>query len=192
MDLKKILKTIRLHQEQISMFFGIIILIIAAIFVVKYIRSLQNPTQVQEAAPQNNNQTHLVTKGETLWSISYNYYQKGSEWKTIADANNISDPSKLEVGTNLTIPEAPSPEPVQNQVVSESPTPSPVPQLTKVAASIDNSITGANYTVVKGDNLWKIAVRAYGDGFKWVDIASANHLHNPSLIHSGNVFIIPR
>jgi nucleoid-associated protein YgaU len=45
---------------------------------------------------------------------------------------------------------------------------------------------------VKGDSLWKIAVRAYGDGYKWVSIAKANKLVNPNLIHSGNVLTLPR
>ena len=39
---------------------------------------------------------------------------------------------------------------------------------------IDETITGGNYMVNAGDSLWKIAVRRYGDGYKWVDIASAN------------------
>ncbi|PIZ97158.1 MAG: lectin, partial [Candidatus Levybacteria bacterium CG_4_10_14_0_2_um_filter_35_8] len=37
-----------------------------------------------------------------------------------------------------------------------------------------------------------IAVRAYGDGYRWVDIARANGLENPDLIFSGNVLKIPR
>jgi nucleoid-associated protein YgaU len=40
--------------------------------------------------------------------------------------------------------------------------------------------------------LWTIAVRAYGDGYKWTEIAKANKLVNPNLIHPGNVFVLPR
>jgi len=46
--------------------------------------------------------------------------------------------------------------------------------------------------VVKGDNLWQIALRAYGDGYQWVKIARENKLANPDLIHSGNILKIPR
>jgi nucleoid-associated protein YgaU len=53
-------------------------------------------------------------------------------------------------------------------------------------------ISGNTYTVVRGDNLWNIAVRAYGDGFRWVEIAKANKLVNPHLIHAGNKFTLPR
>jgi nucleoid-associated protein YgaU len=49
-----------------------------------------------------------------------------------------------------------------------------------------------SYTVVKGDSLWSIAVKAYGDGYKWVSIAKANKLDNPNVIHAGNVLVIPK
>lgn len=47
------------------------------------------------------------------------------------------------------------------------------------------------YTVVRGDNLSSIAQRFYGDGNQWTQIAKANNLAKPSVIHAGNVFIIP-
>jgi nucleoid-associated protein YgaU len=53
-------------------------------------------------------------------------------------------------------------------------------------------ITGSSYTVVEGDNLWDIAVRRYGDGYRWVDIAKANSLSNPDLIYPGSKFALPR
>jgi putative chitinase len=55
-----------------------------------------------------------------------------------------------------------------------------------------NKITDSTYTVAKGDNLWDIAVRAYGDGYKWTDIARANNLSNPGSIYSGDTLKLPR
>lgn len=55
-----------------------------------------------------------------------------------------------------------------------------------------DQISGTSYTVVKGDSLWEIAEKAYGDGYQWVKIAEANKLVNPNIIHTGNVFTLPR
>ena len=47
------------------------------------------------------------------------------------------------------------------------------------------------YTVVKGDTLWAIAQKYYGDGNKYKDIAKANNLSNPDIIHAGQKLLIP-
>src|SRR3990167_4785709 len=49
-----------------------------------------------------------------------------------------------------------------------------------------------DYTVSKGDHLWKIAVAVYKDGYKWVNIASANNLKNPDLIIPGQRLTLPK
>lgn len=49
-----------------------------------------------------------------------------------------------------------------------------------------------SYTVVRGDSLSKIAQKFYGDQGKWVEIAKANNLAKPSVIHAGNVLSIPQ
>lgn len=64
--------------------------------------------------------------------------------------------------------------------------------MTDESEASNNEITGDSYTVVRGDNLWTICERAYGDGTKWVEVAKANELVNPDLIHAGNVFVLPR
>jgi len=49
------------------------------------------------------------------------------------------------------------------------------------------------YTVVKGDNLWDLAVKYYGDGLRYADIFSANasQIHDPNLIFVGQIFVVP-
>ncbi len=47
------------------------------------------------------------------------------------------------------------------------------------------------YIVQRGDYLWKIALQKYGDGYKWVEIAKANHLTNPNLLFRGQKLILP-
>lgn len=47
------------------------------------------------------------------------------------------------------------------------------------------------YTVLKGDNLWSIAQKFYGNGSRYKEIANANNLKNPDIIHVGQKLIIP-
>ena len=49
------------------------------------------------------------------------------------------------------------------------------------------------YTVVKGDNLWDLAIKYYGDGLRYADIFSANssQIHDPNLIYIGQIFVVP-
>lgn len=68
----------------------------------------------------------------------------------------------------------------------------------KPKLSIQNSRPGSpesteTYTVVKGDCLWNIAKRFYGDGSKYPIIYNANKdkIKNPNLIYPGQVLLIP-
>lgn len=58
---------------------------------------------------------------------------------------------------------------------------------------LDNPAVTENktHTVVKGDTLWGIAKKYYGDGAQYPKIASANGVSNPNLIKPGQVFTIP-
>jgi len=71
-----------------------------------------------------------------------------------------------------------------------------IPAVEKKVATVKEAdpaaITGNQYTVVKGDSLWISQIGAYGDGYRWQELAKANNLKNPGLIHPGNVFTIPR
>jgi len=163
--------------------------------------------------------THVVQSGEDLWKISEKYYSTGYNWVDIAEANELSSPGNLEVGQELTIPDVENKSTGEELAMEESVSPTQTPVITEdtetteevvmesepekmedVATTEDstesvmeseNAISGSTYTVVHGDSLWSIAQRTYGDGNKWVDIAKANDLVNPSIIHAGNVFELP-
>jgi len=47
------------------------------------------------------------------------------------------------------------------------------------------------YDVKKGDSLWKIASRVYGDGYKWQLIARENNLSDPDQIEIGQKLMVP-
>ncbi len=51
--------------------------------------------------------------------------------------------------------------------------------------------TPQTYTVVKGDNLWNIARKFYGDSGKYTLLAEANGIKNASLIRPGMVLQLP-
>ena len=131
-------------------------------------------TENGEGATSTEAITHVVKEGETLWSIAENYFLSGYNWVDVAEVNGLKNPGEIEVGQSLFIPNVPAKKATVTEVAQTNP------------------ITGATYTVVKGDNLWNIAVRAYGDGFMWVDIAKENELENPGLIYAGNTLTLPR
>lgn len=204
MNLKSILKALKLNESTISMALGVFVILAIGVIVINFFKGRSNSTpSVESGQTTESTNEYTVEKGDTLWSISQKFYNDGYKWSEIAKANNIQNPSDIEVGQKLTIPQQEvksSPEATSTSTIAEeSPTPepsvepSPTPSQTAVAESnADQKITDNTYTVVHGDNLWKIAVRAYGDGYKWVEIAKANNLKNPNLIHSGNVFTLPR
>lgn len=56
-----------------------------------------------------------------------------------------------------------------------------------------NKVTPKTYTVQRGDCLWLIAKKLYGDGAQYTKIYAANKdkIKNPNLIYAGQVLIIP-
>jgi len=186
MDLKSILKNFKLNESKISTFLGALVLLITAILVINYFRGqgkkgslpflpTGNKVEVSETTLPIN---HKVQKDESLWKIAEKYYGSGYNWVDIAKENKIKNFDFLVEGQELTVPNV---EPKKS-----------TKDIGKTTMKTENAISGATYEVVRGDNLWNIAVRAYGDGYKWVQIARENNLKNPNLIHAGNIFTIPR
>lgn len=47
---------------------------------------------------------HTVRSGDTLFKIAQTHLGDGNKWKSIADANKVTDPRKLRIGQVLVIP----------------------------------------------------------------------------------------
>ena len=60
------------------------------------------PPPPQQAPPAT--AYYTVVRGDTLWAIAIAYYGNGNRWSEIADANGITDPRALQIGTVLRIP----------------------------------------------------------------------------------------
>lgn len=193
MDLKNFLKTLKLNENNISMVLGAIVLLVAGILVVNYFRGRSVGQVPRDSTSQAETQarTHTVAKGENLWQIAEKYYNSGYNWVDIKDANGLTNPDILAEGQTLTIPVVES-----KQVTVSQEQPSDAPDSITVGTTdildVPSTISGATYEIVKGDNLWNIAIRAYGDGYKWVEIARENKLVNPDIIHAGNILVLPR
>lgn len=65
--------------------------------------------------------------------------------------------------------------------------------ITEQRTPLSNAPQSGNYTVQKGDTLWKIAKKFYDDGSKYPVIHNANKdkIDNPNLIYPGQVLVIP-
>jgi len=135
-------------------------------------------TQVQPTST-----SYTVQPGDTLWIIAQRFYNDGTKWKQIQDANKIQNPSKIKVGTTLTIPDALDSSFRPAVSVSTEPT------------VITPATTGVKYhTVVKGDTLWKLARKYYNDSTKTNVIFDANRdkMATPeTTLHTGWKLVIP-
>jgi nucleoid-associated protein YgaU len=179
-----LLSQIKWGESYTSLFLGAVVVVVALILAFSFIKSRVNlnqqtdstSTTAKEQAAKAMPRTYTVKQGDYLWTIAENIYGSGYNWVDLANTNKLDNPSVLYVGTKLIVPNV-APKTITIQAKQ---------------AQIQNPITGSTYTVVKGDFLWDIAVRAYGDGYQWVKIANTNNLVNPNLIFSGNVLKLPR
>lgn len=141
---------------------------------------------------------HIVQKGENLWQIAVKEYGSGYSWVSIAQANHLSNPGVIFSGDTLIIPSvtpillpshAVSPTPTKTVKPTVTPTPTKAPVISPTPTI---AFKGNSYKVQRGDSLWTIAVKAYGNGYRYVDIIKANQLVNPGVIFAGNTLRIPR
>jgi nucleoid-associated protein YgaU len=180
---------INFGESYASLFLGIVVVVVAFILVFSFLKTKAThkgeigqtssaTVTDQMISGKDEVKTYTVKKGDDLWHIAEKIYGSGYNWVDLAKANKLENPSVLFADTKLIVPS------IEAKAVKED--------NVKVVTTEQNPITGVAYTIAKGDDLWHIAVRAYGDGYKWVDIARANNLTNPNIINVGNVLKLPR
>lgn len=192
----------KIGESYTSLILGIIVVVVSTILVVTVIKNRAAPAPVQETSSASTEKsleqvkaedlptTYTVVEGDDLWTISEKVYKSGYNWVDIANANKLTNPDIVEVGTKLTLPKV-EVKTAQVEEGSEVAMTQPTDSATSEVSNT-NAISGNSYTVVEGDILSEISVRAYNDEYKWVDIAKANKLENPDLIEVGQKLTIPR
>lgn len=186
----------RFSESYTSLIIGAVVVIVLAIVLIAFIRGQNVQNNTEQATSSTNTEseeikTYIVQSGDDLWSIAESEYDNGYEWTTIAEENNITDPNVIVEGSTLVIPSK-SLSQVSDSTVQVDTSITPDASLTAVPQSDGDQITSESYVVHAGESLWDIAIRAYGDGYKWVDIARVNSLSNPDVIHTGNTLTLPR
>ncbi|MEI8232450.1 MAG: LysM peptidoglycan-binding domain-containing protein [bacterium] len=204
--LKQLLKTIKLNESMLSMIFGVVTVLLIGVLVMRMysankpeITAESENTQVitekvGEVAvevkedgkkyPTELAESVVVSKGDSLWKIAEKQYGSGYNWVDIAKENNLTNANQVNEGQELKLPKTAVKEIVKTETLKA--------EVTK--AETTPTISTDSYTVVKGDYLWSIAVRAYGDGYKWVEIAKANEINltSANYIEIGQVLKLPR
>ena len=201
--IKEYLKRLKMNESMLSMFLGMITIVIVGVLIFNFYKQTREPQITDEADqtevatetigevpvverdgerfPAELAETYVVQEGDHLWKIAERNYGSGYNWVDIANANNLANPDGLRVGMELTLPDVPV-------IVLES-------VADKGGVMMEEGMTpieDTEYTVVEGDNLWDISVRAYADGYRWSEVAEFNKLVNPNYIEVGQVLKLPR
>lgn len=90
---------------------------------------------------------------------------------------------------------APANEGPLMEVGPTEPLPEPAPQAQPEPQWVDSNMpaqpAASTHRVVRGDTLWSLAERYYGDGKRWRDIAQANGITNERRLIVGTELVIP-
>ena len=178
-------KYIKSLEELVSMLLGLAIMVVVVALIFNFIQRGKGTVEIPGVSDvtlseemikqkQEEENTYVVVNGDNLWKIAEKKYNNGYIWVEIAKENNIKNASILYVGQKLKMPTIEKTVTIENDV---------------------NKIEqGTDYKVVRGDNLWKIAVNAYGDGYKWTSVYQENKMiiPNAGLLEIGMTIKIPK
>jgi len=206
--IKNILKFFKMNENTISTLMGAVVIVVIAGLIFNYFRTANLKTwqgillndeqaatteKIDESTSDKIIATYKVVKGDDLWHISEKYYKSGYNYVDIMSENKISGKGVITPGMDLRIPKV-EPKKITVVVIKTDITISDKGDVVKpVVKATEAPIEAGEYTTQNGDSYWKLAVRAYGDGFKWTKIYWANKkiFANPDLIYTGVKITIP-
>ena len=157
-----------------SLAYGVLTVVVIFLILFFGIRAIQQrQASITPSAEETTaSSEYEVKEGDSLWTIAEKEYNDGYKWSEIAKANNIANPDVIDKGMKLILP----------SIVANG----------ESKMGEEEKITGDSYKVVDGDNLWNISVRAYGDGYKWPELARENKIPNPDLIYPDDTIKLHR
>jgi LysM repeat protein len=142
--------------------------------------------------------SYIIQPGENLYRIAIRY---NTTVPAIMAANRISDPTRIQSGTTLIIPnattviDAPAAPASVAVVATQTPPPTETTPPPVVEAQSQPTITattpaqaGNTYIVREGDNLFRIALN-HKTTFE--TLATLNNITDPTQIYPGQVLILP-
>lgn len=187
----KVVNKYKSSESFFSLLLGVIVVLVVGNQIVGFINRQSNDKKgidnsTDQPADQNINdgETYVVKKGEYLYQIAEEKLGDGNLWPKIAELNKITNPDTINEGDKLILTDN-----VENNIVDQSADDS----AKIVVPTGDNGVISSDkYTVMSNDSLWKICVRAYGDGYQWPKVAKINNLKNPDLLERGQVLSLPR
>jgi nucleoid-associated protein YgaU len=160
-------------EETISMLLGLVVVVIIISLIFNFVRRGKGNISLPGLSQQNGSvekpgeivtgvSNYDVKKGDNLWKIADTVYGDGYKWEIIARENKILNPGQIEIGQKLIVP-------------------------TLTQAQREKAEIPSEYKVIKGDNLWRIAVVFFKDGFQWKKIWEQNKdkVINPDRLEIG-------
>lgn len=128
-----------------------------------------SPTVTATATPTPTPVVHVLAEGENPWIVAQIY---GVTVEALLEANDITDPNKLQIGERLIIPREESAQ----GTPTFTPTPAPTPKL-------------IIHILQEGENLWTVA-QIYGVSVE--SLLDINDISDPGTLQIGQELIIPR
>ncbi len=130
-----------------------------------YITFEKEPEASKPTPPVQENRVHRVQSGDTLWTIAQQYLGSGSRYPEIMQLNGLTS-DRIYPGMELKIPGTSGNTPTKPET------------------------TYREYTVRRGDSLWKIARTCLGSGNRYSEIMEINGLKSDT-IYPGQVLKLP-
>ncbi|MFN8468989.1 MAG: LysM peptidoglycan-binding domain-containing protein [Caldilineaceae bacterium] len=128
---------------------------------------------------------YVVQAGDTLSLISLRY---GLDWEVVAQVNGITNTEVIEVGQVIRLPGVAAAEPATTPTVTGTSTAGTAALTSPAATTAASTAEGTSYTVVAGDTLFGIALRA---NVTLQELLAANNMQEDDILLIGQTLTIP-